>query len=127
MTLKKLFLTIICILPLLPLITSMELRGSQRNCLCQCIPLQYIDGRGILHGNCESTNDGALWCYVKYQKSSPCGDLVKSDIFQDRYWSYHACTTPVEDSSICKDTVIPLFFLGAYGGSRRDSQPKDVP
>uniref|UniRef100_A0A0K2VGL7 Uncharacterized protein n=1 Tax=Lepeophtheirus salmonis TaxID=72036 RepID=A0A0K2VGL7_LEPSM len=138
MGLKKHLLTL-CFVSLLSLLMAgksklyhKDSRGSHRNCLCQCIPLQYVDRKGIMHGNCTSTYNGAQWCYVKHQQYSQCDDLSQSQLFRDRYWSHHACTTPEENSHTCRDSIVPLFFLSTRGpmqkyGGNSDERLNGIP
>merc|ERR1711872_88782 len=73
-------------------------RGAAReNCDCQCSSLAYRDENGI-QGNCKSkglmpTGRMAEWCFVD-ENNDLCNDLVPSEIFTGKYWSYEACTSP---------------------------------
>ncbi|XP_040579544.1 uncharacterized protein [Lepeophtheirus salmonis] len=77
------------------------------DCNCQCMSLKFRDSRGTTYGNCESTINGAQWCYVKYDRFSPCPDLQSSRRFNGRYWSNHACATPAENSPECRFSTRP--------------------
>ncbi|XP_040568353.1 uncharacterized protein [Lepeophtheirus salmonis] len=95
------------------------------DCNCQCISLQFRDSKGKIHGNCKSTLNGAQWCYVKYDKYSPCPDLRRSQRFSGRYWSNHACATPSEDSPVCKYVFPPFVRETAFASSASSKNVAD--
>uniref|UniRef100_A0A0K2UIP2 Uncharacterized protein n=1 Tax=Lepeophtheirus salmonis TaxID=72036 RepID=A0A0K2UIP2_LEPSM len=95
------------------------------DCNCQCISLTFRDSRGTIHGNCKSMINGAQWCYVKYDRFSPCPDLRASQRFRGRYWSNHACATPPENSPICS-SELPPFIPFSASSSASSAPSKNV-
>jgi len=77
------------------------LRAAARgtNCGCQCDITTFRDKYGNKHGNCNSADKGALWCYVK--DHSTCTDLQTSTRF-NKLWSFEACATPEPESYECR-------------------------
>ena len=68
--------------------------ASGPNYGCQCTSYTWRDAAGLIHGNCQSSEDrdgGAVWCYVEF--GSTCQDLQPSSRFNGE-WSYEACATP---------------------------------
>merc|ERR1712106_116444 len=75
------------------------------NCGCQCSNLIYSVG-GKIHGNCNSAENGAQWCFVVGGDGSSCSDL-RTTVQMGPYanppnaWSYEACATPAIGSAEC--------------------------
>merc|ERR1719228_977224 len=72
---------------------------SSIRCCCQCDSYTY-NVNGITYGNCKSTYQGKDWCYVDPDYND-CQDTKASVQFEDRSWSYQACSTPALSSSEC--------------------------
>merc|ERR1711923_319681 len=84
---------------------STKAASSQINCGCQCSSQTFLDSAGVEQGNCKTVDGtGAQWCYVDHLPST-CQDMVPSDRFPHNPWSYEACATPPEGSSLCPAVV----------------------
>merc|ERR1711936_287336 len=65
---------------------------NQNNRGCQCdYSLTFSDQNGNTHGACQRRdNTGRTWCYTTGWNNN-CGDLQRSNRFQNNPWSYRAC------------------------------------
>merc|ERR1711910_173567 len=67
--------------------------NNQNNGRCQCdYSLTFRDQNGNTHGACQRRdNTGRTWCYTTGWDNN-CGDLQRSNRFQNNPWSYTACS-----------------------------------
>merc|ERR1712106_653159 len=68
--------------------------SAEVNYGCQCSNLVYRDENKKVHGNCESFDSGAQWCFVG--AGSTCQDIqtTQRGPYTNKKWSYEACATP---------------------------------
>merc|ERR1739838_1277862 len=67
--------------------------SAEVNYGCQCSNLIYRDENKKTHGNCESFDSGAEWCFVG--AGSTCNDIQTTQKGPyTKEWSYEACATP---------------------------------
>merc|ERR1712233_157010 len=66
--------------------------NNQNTGRCQCdYSLTFRDQNGNTHGACQRRdNTGRAWCYPTGWDNN-CGDLQRSNRFQNNPWSYRAC------------------------------------
>merc|ERR1711963_518985 len=66
--------------------------NNQNSGRCQCdYSLTFQDQNGNTHGACRRRdNTGRTWCYTTGWNNN-CGDLQRSNRFQNNPWSYRAC------------------------------------
>merc|ERR1712233_50165 len=66
--------------------------SNQNTGRCQCdYSLTFRDQNGNTHGACQRRdNTGRTWCYTTGWDNN-CGDLQRSNRFQNNPWSYRAC------------------------------------
>jgi len=58
---------------------------------CECDNSKYFTSNGQVHGACQSSDGGGLWCYTRFRANDGCNDLQRSSRFRDNPWSYQAC------------------------------------
>merc|ERR1712002_979790 len=65
---------------------------NQNQGRCQCnYSLTFSDQNGNTHGACQRRdNTGRTWCYTTGWNNN-CGDLQRSNRYQNNPWSYRAC------------------------------------
>merc|ERR1712233_71092 len=66
--------------------------SNQNTGRCQCdYSLTFRDQNGNTHGACQRRdNTGRTWCYTTGWDNN-CGDLQRSNRYQNNPWSYRAC------------------------------------
>merc|ERR1711890_224965 len=66
--------------------------NNQNTGRCQCdFSLTFSDQNGNTHGACQRRdNTGRTWCYTTGWNNN-CGDLQRSNRYQNNPWSYRAC------------------------------------
>merc|ERR1712121_307639 len=66
--------------------------SNQNTGRCQCdFSLTFSDQNGNTHGACQRRdNTGRTWCYTTGWNNN-CGDLQRSNRYQNNPWSYRAC------------------------------------
>merc|ERR1711902_259308 len=66
--------------------------NNQNSGRCQCdFSLTFSDQNGNTHGACQRRdNTGRTWCYTTGWNNN-CGDLQRSNRYQNNPWSYAAC------------------------------------
>merc|ERR1711892_1159104 len=73
--------------------------SAEVNYGCQCSNLVYRDENKKVHGNCESLDSDAEWCFVG--AGSTCQDIqtTQRGPYTNKGWSYEACATPADPTN----------------------------